>query len=668
MPPLSNEIHRFAHLTGLLSEENFSAADLDSKIHEIFTECSSLNLDTINPAFLGEMFQGVMDKFKRREFGAHYTSEDNILKVINPLFMDELREEFNSIKENRRKLEHFHKKISHIKFLDPACGCGNFLIITYRELRRLELEVLKIIHAYNTQNKVSDSESVQVSVKQFFGIEIEKFPCQIAQIGMWLMEHQSNLEVSDFLGKSYARLPLKQSPTIVHGNALRLDWREIVSTEDLSYILGNPPFAGSKFLTQEQRDDIKYVFGKDTKGSSTLDYVAPWYYKAAEYIAGTEISVSFVSTNSINQGEQAPVLWKSLIQKFGINIDFVWRAFKWGNDAKGKATVFCNIIGFSSTKKNKSPVIFTKNGGVPAKNINPYLVDAPNVFLEKRQHPINEVPEIGIGNKPIDNGNFLFTEDQKNEFVAKEPLSAKYFKKFMGSDEFINRYCRWCLWLGDCPPQELHKMPEAIKRVDAVRKFRLASKSEPTKKLANTPTRFHVENMPNKQYLAIPRVSSHKRKYIPIAFLSPDILSSDSMLIMPEATTYHFGIMTSIVHMSWIRVVCGRLGLDYRYSKDIVYNNFPWPLVNENQRKAIALAAERVIQVRKLLQAHTGFSLAHLYDPTTMTKSLLKVHESLDRTVLKAYNFSSKDVSEPKIVARLMEIYQDLTMGFFQNR
>ena len=658
---LSDELKQFRYINGGLFNDRLPPADFDAKMRKTLLECIDFDWYKISPAIFGAMFQGVMDKTQRREMGAHYTSEDNILKLINPLFMDELWQEFDKVKTSPAALDRFHDKIARLKFLDPACGCGNFLIITYRELRILELEVLKM-KASTNQLVLDISPMLKVSVEQFYGIEYEGFPCQIAQVGMWLIDHQMNLRVSEYFGQYYARLPLTQSATIVHGNALRIDWESVVPKRELSYILGNPPFIGSKIMNDEQREDIAQIFldgkGVLTKGAGILDYVAAWYYKAAKYIKGTQIRVAFVSTNSITQGEQVAAVWNPLFQMFGVSIDFGYRTFKWGNEAKGKAAVHCVIIGFSA-ERNGEKIIFDGNDKITAKNINPYLVDAPDIFIESRGKPLCDVPQIGIGNKPIDGGNYLFTEEEKNVFLKKEPQAEKWFRPWIGSDEFINGYRRYCLWLGECSPAELRQMPEAMKRIDAVKQFRLASKSAPTRKISETPRRFHVENMPKSNYIVVPEVSSERRRYIPIGFVTPDILSSNLVKIIPNATLYHFGILTSNVHMAWVRAVCGRLKSDYRYSKDIVYNNFPWPDASDEQKAAIEKLAQAVLDARAL---YPDSSLADLYDPLTMPPELLKAHKALDKAVWVLYGFSSKVItSEAACVAALMERYQKLT-------
>ena len=495
---------------------------------------------------------------------------------------------------------------------------------------------------------------LKVYVSQFYGIEYEEFPCQIAQVGMWLIDHQMNLLVADQFGTYYVRLPLKQSATIVQGNALRMDWNGVVPAENLSYLLGNPPFLGARIMSTEQKADLRHVFGS-VKNAGTLDYVCCWFKIAVDIMLKIKyISTAFVSTNSISQGEQVAILWKPFFEK-GVFINFAYRTFKWNNEAKGKAAVHCVIIGFGMIEKRNK---FIVDGDICSYvgNINGYLVDAKNICIESRRKPLCDIPQIGIGNKPIDGGYYLFTEDEKNDFIAKEPASKEYFKKWIGSDEFINGKKRYCLWLGDCEPADLKNMPECLKRVEAVRKYRLASKSKPTRKLADKPRRFHVENMPNNNYIVIPESSSKNRRYIPIGFLSPDIFSSNLVKIIPRGTLYHFGILTSSVHNCWMRTVAGRLKSDYRYSKEIVYNNFPWPEANKRQQTKIAKLAQVILDARKQFP---GSSLADLYDPLTMPPVLLEAHQNLDREVMRLYGFPAR-MAEAAVVARLFELYQNI--------
>ncbi|MDR1872235.1 MAG: class I SAM-dependent DNA methyltransferase [Deltaproteobacteria bacterium] len=638
---LSDELKSFRYINGKLFIKPLLLADFDAKMRQNLLECCDFNWDKISPAIFGAMFQGVMTAKERRTLGAHYTSEENILKLINPLFLDDLWREFDHVKTDAGALSRFHDKISSLKFLDPACGCGNFLIITYRELRLLEIKILKMLYFNRQRSFINFTNMLKVSVEQFYGIELEEFPGQIAQTGMWLMDHQMNILVSEEFGVRFVRLPLDQSATIVRGNSLRLDWLGVCSPD---YILGNPPFSGARTMTATQKEDMAQVYG-NLKGVGNLDYVTAWFKKAADLAIGTEIKCAFVATSSVAQGEQPVLLWKDLMKR-GAFINFRENSFKWSNEGRGQAAVYVVIIGFSGRKTNQ---IF-----------NQYLLDAPAVFIESRQKPICDVPEIGIGNKPIDGGNYLFTTEEKDEFIRQEPEAEKWFKPWMGADEFLNGYTRYCLWLGDCPPNELRKMPEVLKRVSNVRSLRIASQSLPTRKLAEFPTRFHVENTPDSDYIFIPRVSSEKRRYIPIGFLSSNIITSDSALIIPNATLYHFAVLTSIVHMAWVRVVCGRLENRYRYSKDIVYNNFPWPkYVTTEQMAKIGQLAQVTLDARKLFP---NSSLADLYDPLTMPQELLKAHRAIDQAVLRLYGvFAKGNIDETVIAAKLMELFQKYT-------
>jgi hypothetical protein len=605
--------------------------------------------------------------------GAHYTSEANILKLIKPLFLDELHAEFERIKGNRHKLVEFHTKLKQLTFFDPACGCGNFLVISYRELRELELQVLRAdneLSAHKGQLSVDVNNLIGVNVDQFYGIEIEEFPAQIAQVALWLVDHQMNLRVSVEFGLYFARIPLKSTPHIQHGNALRVDWNDVLPAERCSYLLGNPPFVGAKFMDDAQREDSRLVFeGIDNSG--LLDFVAAWYVKAARYVkSDTNCRCAFVSTNSITQGEQVGVLWGWMLSQ-GIRIQFAHRTFNWSNEARGKAAVHCVIVGFGlQDLSNKAIYEYEDIKGtplaVPAKNINPYLVDAPDVVLPRRSQPICAVPQMQSGNKPIDDGNYLFTTAERDAFIAAEPGSAKWFRRWLGGEEFINNIERWCLWLGDCQPAELRAMPNVMKRVQAVKNFRSSSKSLPTQKLASTPTRFHTEFIPESHFLALPQVSSERRNTIPIAFLQTDTLCGDKLRVIENTSLYHFGVLNSWMHMAWTRQVSGRLKSDFQYSVFIVYNNYPWPgfsgePLSDKYRTAIEQAAQCVLDARAQF---AGASLADLYDPLTMPSALLKAHQKLDTAVDAAYQPSGGKksyASDAERVAFLFELYQRIT-------
>lgn len=663
---LDEQITAFPYVNGKLFEEYLPQASFDRAMRETLLSCCELDWGGISPAIFGSLFQGIMDADVRRNLGAHYTSEKNILKVIGPLFMDELWAEFERIKTQRTKLAAFHEKLGSLNFFDPACGCGNFLVISYRELRLLELEVIKRLHGSDQQQLSMDAvdQYVKVDVDQFHGIEIEEWPAQIARVAMWLMDHQMNLLVGKTFGQAVVRIPLVKSANIVHENALTLDWSSVLPGAACNYLYGNPPFVGAKYMDAQQRSDVAAVFAGIPNGG-LLDFVAAWYVKAAKFAsAGTRCA--FVSTNSICQGEQVSALWGWMLSK-GISIDFAHRTFRWSNEAKGVAAVHCVIIGFSRGEMaNKRLFEYTDAIGEPveikAQHINPYLVDAVDVLLSNRSMPLCDVPQIGIGNKPIDGGNYLFTAEEKAGFIAKEPQAEKWFRRWLGSREFINDTERWCLWLGDCPPEELRKMPECLKRVEAVRKFRLDSKSAPTRKIADTPTRFHVENFPSGNYLVVPKVSSERRNFVPIGFLGPETISSDLVFIAPNATLFDFGVVTSTMHMAWTRAVCGRLESRYRYSVGIVYNNFPWPIdASEKHRAAITAAAEGVLDARAQFPDST---LADLYDPLSMPPALVKAHQALDRAVDAAYVPSGGKrtwTTEAERVAFLFDLHQKIT-------
>jgi len=657
---LNENLQKFQYINGGLFEERLLIASFDSKMRQQLLDCCALDWAKISPAIFGSLFQSVMNPEERRSLGAHYTEETNIMKVIKSLFLDELWEEFERAKNNQKRLDQLHDKLSNLRFMDPACGCGNFLVIAYREIRLLEIEILKRkLGGHQVQQVLDVTHLSRINVNQFFGIEIEEFPAQIAQLSLWLMDHQMNMILSSTFGLYYARLPLKTKPQIRCANALTLDWKQIVRPDELSFILGNPPFVGSKFQTDEQKKEVALIFN-DSKDSGILDYVTAWYVKAAEYIQDTDIKVGFVSTNSITQGEQVGPLWNVLLNKYSIKIHFAHRTFRWSSQARGKAAVHCVIIGFACIPPLQLAIFDYETPESEARksvvrHINPYLVEAPDVLLFNRAKPICDVEEIGIGNKPIDNGNYLFTKKEMDEFVSREPGSKKWFRPWMGSDEFINGYQRYCLWVGDCSPDELRKMPEVMKRVEAVRQFRLKSKSKSTQNLALKPTRFHVENMPKSNFIVIPEVSTIRRQFIPIGFLTPEYLCSNLVKIVPNASLFTFGVLTSTMHMSWVRYVCGRMKSDYRYSVGIVYNNFPWPIPNEKQKLAIEGASQAVLDARS---NHPTSSLADLYDPISAPSDLIDAHKKLDVAVEKAYG--KRFASDIDRVAFLFERYQSL--------
>ncbi len=643
------------------------------EVRETILACAAFDWSRVSPAIFGSMFQSVMNEKERHDLGAHYTSETNILKVINGLFLEELRTELEAAKTNREKLLALQERLAKITLLDPACGCGNFLVVAYRELRKVENDVIARLYNKTSTTKVEAGHTVlplgvnlktisKMSVERMYGIEIDSFPAEVAKLSLWLVDHLMNVELGKLFGQPLTKLPLTEAPHIVQGNALRLDWESVVPKDKLTYILGNPPFLGSRVMSLEQKGDIETIFG-DTRGVGNLDYVAGWYLKAGDYIQNTRITCAFVSTNSITQGEQVNVLWKFLIEQRGVHIRFAHRTFKWSNEATGKAAVFCVIVGFGLSEI-KQPRIYeyADIGGeakeVKTQHINPYMVDAPDVFIESRNKPLNgNVPRMSVGNLPIDGGIYLFTTEGKAEFLKREPQSKKYFRRWIGSDEFLNGWERWCLWLGDASPSDLRDMPEIMRRIDAVKQFRLSSKRPATRKLAETPTHFHLENMPTGNYLVVPKVSSERRRYIPIGFEHPSTFASDLVFIVPEATLYHFGVLESEMHMAWMRVIAGRLKSDYRYSNTIVYNNFPWSEDStDEQKREVETAAQAVLDARA---AHAGATLADLYDPLTMPKDLLDAHHHLDRAVDACYG-KRKFKNEPERLEYLFEKYKEL--------
>ncbi|MGI6250244.1 MAG: class I SAM-dependent DNA methyltransferase [Anaerolineaceae bacterium] len=658
MTNLPEELRRFRYIDGALFREPLPPAWFDAKMRAILLECCDFDWTLISPAIFGAMFQGVMNPEQRRELGAHYTSEENILKVIKPLFLDQLEAEFERSISTKAELEAFLDKIASLTFLDPACGSGNFLIIAYHRLRQLEFEVLKLLHSNLQFDFVRDH--TRVSLNQFYGIEIEDFPCEIAKVSMLLMKHLCDQEVSAHFGTNLIDFPIKDNANIVKGNALRMDWNDVVPARELDYIMGNPPFSGARLMTNEQKADMSLVFG-DLDNLGDLDYVTAWFQKSVAHMSYYPIQASLVATNSIVQGDQAGILWDSLFKQ-NVTIDFAHRTFRWSNEAKGKAAVHCVIVGFSKAGNRSVPKrIFDGTTEIIAANINQYLIDAPGIIIKSRSKPICDVPEIGIGNKPIDDGNYLFTESERDEFIKLEPKSASYFRPWYGSFEFINRKPRFILFLQDVPPAELRTMPRVMERVANVRSFRLKSKSAGTVKLAQMPLRFHVENLPKSTYLIIPETSSENREYIPIGFIGAESLASNAVRILPNATLFHFGILTSSTHMAWMRTVAGRLKSDYRYSKEIVYNNFPWPEKTEETVARVEKAAQAVLDARA---SYPDRSYADLYDPLFMPPDLRKAHQNLDREVMRAYG---KDPSswptESAIVSDLMSMYQFCISG-----
>lgn len=664
---LSATFQSFPYVNGGLFQEHSLIPKFDAKARRLLLDCAYMTWSDISPVIFGSMFQAVMDPEKRRSMGAHYTSEKNILKVVRPLFLDGLYEEFeqlltlNSGKKKARSLREFQQKLSTLGFLDPACGCGNFLVVSYRELRELELKVLLAIKKEEPQNPLVFDVSLlsKVTINQFYGIELEEFPVEIARVSMWLMEHVMNLKFGKTFGLVFPSIPLQNSAEIICDNALTASWEEIVSPKKLNYIFGNPPFGGARLMTGEQKNEFLQLFS-GISGAGNLDFVTAWYKKTADMMNhNPEILAAFVSTNSICQGEQVAILWKHLFDEYGIRIIFAYHTFKWGNEARGNAAVHCVIVGFS--KKSVAYKVIYRPDGVKqqVKNINGYLIDAEDVFVASRSRPICAVPSMSLGNQPIDGGNYLFTSEEKDDFLRIEPQAEKWFRPWIGSDEFINRYFRYFLFLRDCSLEELRTMPEAMKRVEAVKKFRLASKRPVTRSLAETPREFAFSNISSGTFIVIPEVSSERRRYIPIGFLRPDILCSNLVKVIPNATKYDFGILNSSVHNAWMRAVCGRLEMRYRYSSTLVYNNFPWPKASEKQKKYIEELSEIILLTREM---YPDMSLADMYDPDSMPESLQKAHNTLDLAVDKLYH-DKPFVSDEERVQFLFSLYKELTIN-----
>ena len=669
---LDETLAAFAYINGSLFAERARIPAFDTRMRAQLAVCAELDWSGISPAIFGAMFQGVLEahhpgearQATRRELGAHYTSERNILRVINPLFMDDLRAELSKARNNKPRLRALYDRLPGIRCMDPACGCGNFLVIAYRELRRLENEVIAELFDFDRGRGLLDvTHLCRVRVSQFHGIEIDQAATHIARVALWITDHQMNLESARRFGTTRPTVPLADTPHIHCANALRADWAEILPPEQCTYLLGNPPFVGAKWLNEAQRQEARAVF-RGIKNSGLLDYVAAWYVKALAYIkANPAIGVAFVSTNSITQGEQVAALWPYLLQG-GIRIRFAHRTFKWNNEGKGNAAVHCVIIGFGL----REPVHCTifdyaddikadEGRRIEATRINPYLVDGPDVIVQRRSAPLSRVPPMRSGNKPIDDGQYLFTPQEKKNFLAHEPQAKPWFKRWLGGEEFIKGIERWCLWLGDCAPKELRAMPLALKRVQAVKDFRATRKSAPTQALAATPTRFHTECFPAKPYIALPQVSSERRDFVPIAFLGPNVLCGDKLRIVENGGLYVFAVLTSTMHMAWMRAVCGRLKSDYQYSASIVYNNFPWPEPTDKQRAAIEAAAQAILDARA---AQPQSTLADLYDPLTMPPELRKAHAANDRAVDAAYGYKAGK-SDAARAAFLFDRYGQLT-------
>lgn len=713
---LKDDLKAFPYTNGGLFEEQIEIPQFTEELKQTLLKNASLDFDwsEISPTIFGAVFESTLNPETRRSGGMHYTSIANIHKVIDPLFLNDLRRELDEILEEKierqrqKKLDAYQDRLASLTFLDPACGSGNFLTETYLSLRRLENEVIRERHHGQAFLGFEEVNPVKVSIQQFYGIEINDFAVTVATTALWISEAQMLRETEKITRRDIDFLPLKSYSNIREGNALRMDWNFIPYKNGLpsplpikslpssrtvpgykpvekerieirpnvhkityeeepkeeglimmyDYIIGNPPFVGARQMNSEQKEDVIHIFGEKWKNVGNLDYVCCWYMKGFQSTRIGHPRIAFVSTNSICQGDQVANLWQPLMEK-GLRIDFAHRTFRWDSEASLKAHVHCVIVGFShKDEKPKELLIYDNDKITKADHINAYLMDAPDVFIRSKSSPLCDVPWVGIGNLPIDGGNYLFTKEQMDEFVKIEPKSANYFKPWYGSEEFIHRKPRYCLWLGDCTPAELRQMPHCLKRIEAVKELRLASNRAGTRKLADRPTHFSTENMPDTNFIIVPKVSSEKRRYVPMGFMSPNVLASDLVFVIPDATLYHFGILESNVHMAWMRAVCGRLKSDYRYSKDVVYNNFPWPTPTEEQKAKIEQTAQAILDARAL---YPDSSLADLYDELTMPVELRKAHQDNDRAVMQAYGFPVKSTfTESQCVAELFKLYKEM--------
>lgn len=657
---MEDDLASFPYVNGgLFADENIEIPRFTNEIVDLIVNKASAGFDwsEISPTIFGAVFESTLNPEIRRNGGMHYTSIENIHKVIDPLFLDDLKSELEDIKNikiektRNSKLEDFREKLSALTFLDPACGSGNFLTETYISLRRLENEALSI--EYHGQGLLKDIVPIKVRINQFYGIEINDFAVTVAKTALWIAEHQMLHETEEIMQINLDFLPLKSYANITEGNALRIDWESVVPKNKLNYIMGNPPFVGARLMSNAQKKDVIDIFD-GIKNNGNLDYVSCWYKKSADMMTGTSIRTALVSTNSITQGEQVAILWKSLFE-YGVHIDFAYRTFRWDNEASLKAHVHCVIIGFSKSKNIINKRIFDNDRFTIATNINGYLIDSANICLDRRKKPICKVPMITKGCQPTDGGNLIIEPYDYNDFIKKEPKAKKYIKKLVGAKEYINNIERYCLWLVDVSPKELQSMPLVMDRIKKVKEMRLNSTDKATRKLADTPTQFRETYNPD-TFVIIPSTSSENRKYIPIGFLGQDTISTNANLIIQNATLYHFGVLTSNVHMAWVKTVCGRLKNDYRYSKDIVYNNFPWCNPTEKQKELIEKTAQGILDARAL---YPDCSLADLYDELTMPFELRKAHKQNDKAVMEAYGFK-KDIKENEIIIELMKMYQNL--------
>ena len=668
---LDEDLNRFPYINGDLFRDPLLIPSFNSEMRQRLIDACTFDWSSISPAIFGSLFQSVMDKDERRAQGAHYTTEKNILKVIEPLFLDALRAEFHHLKSRRdsRRIPDmiaFQQRLGELRFFDPACGCGNFLIIAYRELRALEIEVLKEIRPRGQLDALAELLSV-VDVDQFYGIELGEFPAHIAEVALWMMDHLMNNRLSLEFGQTYARIPLEKSPHIWHGDALETDWNALLPPGKCAYVLGNPPFVGAKFQSPDQREQVRHIAALGKTGG-TLDYVTAWFIKAGEYIQQSTAQIGFVATNSITQGEQVAQLWPILFDRYKLDIAFAHRTFAWGSDARGMAHVHVVIIGL--TKRDDAPrekrlFSYDNPKGEPQESqhpvLSPYLFDAsglanPRIVVKSEYRPINGLPRLITGSKPIDGGHYIFHADERAALLHAEPDAEPYLRPFVGSREFLQGGERWILRLTDAPPQVLKTLPQVRERIAAVRAYRLASKSKPTQALAATPTLYHVNVIPTDPFLVVPQVSSERRDYIPIGWLEPPVIPSDKLRLLPNAMLWHFALLTSAMHMAWMRTVTGRLESRYMYSVGVVYNTFPLPPIPADRLQRLAPYAEAVLTARA---THPTATLADLYDPDLMPVNLRKAHQALDRAVDRLYR-RSPFPSDRERVEHLLALYEKM--------
>lgn len=664
-PYMTEELAQFPYVNGgLFANEDIEIPNLNDTVKELLLAKASEDFDwsEISPTIFGAVFESTLNPETRRSGGMHYTSIENIHKVIDPLFLDNLKEELQEIKQisvfktKKKKLQEFQDKLASLKFLDPACGSGNFLTETYLSLRKLENEVIYELTGGQIGFGDEGFSPIKVSIGQFYGIEINDFAVTVAKTALWIAESQMMKETENILHITLDFLPLKSYTNITEGNALRIDWNDVAPKEELSYIMGNPPFVGARLMSNEQKKDLISLFDNESR-IGNLDYVSSWYIKATQYIQGTNIECAFVSTNSICQGDQASILWKPLIQKHNIFINFAHRTFRWDSEASSKAHVHCVIVGFSC--KNKTVKFLYDNGKIKkCNNINSYLMDAPNIFVENRNKPLMEnVKNIVAGSLPNDGGYLLLSESEKNELVKKYPILNNYIKQYMMGRELLNNINKYCLWFYKEDIKAIQNIPEIRERLNLVKQKRLESPKEKTREQANIPYLFTEIRQPQTDYLAIPKTSSFMRKYIPIGFLNKNIIIGSEMRIIPDATIYDFGIIESNVHMAWMKTFCGRMKSDFIYSAGIVYNTFPWPTPTEEQKKKIEQTAQVILDARAL---YPNSSLADLYDELTMPVELRKAHQENDKAVMEAYEFNWKKMTESDCVAELMKMYENI--------